>query len=263
MRKNILVVDDNRLMREFMANLLEGQGRRVYLADNGFEALDILTDIQPEIIFVDLVMPKIDGSKLCRIIRTMAHLEESFLVVISAAAAEMGDGYKALGADASIAKGSFEQMAKHVMAVIALAEQKDAAGHAVLGAEKIQPRQLTQELLLRNRHLESIIDSISDGIIEIYSNRVIYANQAAGFLFGRPPESLTGSSFPELFSEKVRPQITSLMVEAHIPPPETVSTTISTGQHDRTVIVKRLPMDSETDTRLFLLTDMTGQKTGG
>lgn len=262
MGKNILVVDDNRLMREFMANLLEGQGRRVYLADNGFEALDILTGLQPEIIFVDLVMPKIDGSKLCRIIRTMAHLEESFLVVLSAAAAEIGDDYKELGANACIAKGTFDQMANHVMEVIALAEQKGTAGHAVLGTEHIQPRQMTRELLHRNRHLESIIDSISDGIIEIYSNRIIYANQAAGFLFGRPPEILMGTSFPELFSEKVRPQIESLMFEDHIPPPGTVSTSISSGQNDRTVIVKRLQMASETDTRLFLLTDMTGQKTG-
>ena len=262
MRKKIkiLVVDDNRLMREFMTNLLEGQGMQVFLAENGFEALDILTSIQPEIIFIDLVMPKIDGSKLCRIIRNMAHLEACYLVIISAAAAEIGDDFKEFGADACIAKGAFDQMAKHVMAVVELAQRNDNTGKPILGAEKIQPRQMTRELLHRNRHLESIIDSISDGIIETYADRVISANPAAGFLFNQPPESLIGVSFPGLFSEKVQAQITSLMVEARVPPPGAVNTTIPSSHGDRFVVVKRMAMVTENDTRLFLLTDMTELK---
>jgi two-component system cell cycle sensor histidine kinase/response regulator CckA len=260
MRKKILVVDDNRLMREFMSKLLQGQGMQVSLAENGFEALDILTSIRPDIIFIDLVMPKIDGRKLCRIIRNMAHLEECYLVVISAAAAEIGDDFKEFGADACIAKGAFDQMAKHVMAVVELAQKKDPTGTPILGAENIQPRQMTRELLRRNRHLESIIDSISDGIIETYADRVISANPAAGFLFSQPPESLIGVSFPGLFSEKVQAQITSLMVETNVPPPGTVNTAIPSSHGDRFVVVKRLTMVTENDTRLFLLTDMTELK---
>jgi len=260
MRKKILVVDDNRLMREFMANLLENRGMEVSLAENGFEALDVLTSIRPDVIFIDLVMPKIDGSKLCRIIRNMAHLDECYLVVISAAAAEMGDDFKEFGADACIAKGAFDQMAKHVLAVIELAQRKDHTGKPILGAEKIQPRQMTRELLRRKQHLESIIDSISDGIIETYADRVVSANPAAAFLFSQSPESLIGVSFPELFSEKVQPHITSLMVEANVPPPGTVDTTIRSSHGNRFVVVKRLPMVTEDDTRLFLLTDMTKLK---
>lgn len=260
MRKKILVVDDNRLMREFMTNLLQGQGMKVYLAENGFDALNTLTNIQPDVIFIDLVMPKIDGSKLCRIIRNMAHLADSFLVVISAAAAEIGEGYKEFGADACIAKGSFDQMAKHVMAVIEAAENRNDASLPILGAEKVRPRQMTQELLRRNRHLESIIDSISDGIIEIYADRVVYANPATGFLFGQSPESLIGASFPQLFDDTYQSRITTLMVEDNIPPPGTVNTTIASGHGDRYVVVKRLSLVSEMDTHLFLLTDVTELK---
>ncbi len=260
MRKKILVVDDNRLMREFMTKLLQGQGMKVYLAENGFEALDTLTNIQPDVIFIDLVMPKIDGGKLCRIIRNMAHLEDSFLVVISAAAAEIGEGYKEFGADACIAKGAFDQMGKHVLAVIEAAENQNDDALPILGAEKVRPRQMTQELLRRNRHLESIIDSISDGIIEIYSDRVIYTNPAAGFLFGQPPETLIGTSFPQLFDDAYQSRITTLMVEDNIPPPGTVNTTIASGHGDRYVVVKRLSLVSEMDTHLFLLTDVTELK---
>ena len=101
---------------------------------------------------------------------------------------------------------------KKVEAVIEAAENKNDAALPILGAEKVRPRQMTQELLRRNRHLESIIDSISDGIIEVYAARVVYANPAAGFLFGQPPESLVGSSFPQLFDDGYQSRITTLMV---------------------------------------------------
>ncbi len=258
MQKKILVVDDNRLMREFMSNLLQGQGHEVFLAEDGFEALNILAGIRPDIVFVDLVMPRIDGSKLCRIIRNMSHLDKSFLVVVSAAAAEIGQDYKEFGADACIAKGAFDQMAKHVMAAIDLSEKKVAEiGLPILGAEKIQPRQMTQELLRKNRHLESIIDSISDGIIELYADRVVYANPAALFLFNQPSATLIGTSFPRLFSDSVQSQIQSLMVETNIPPPGTINTVITSRHGERYVVVKRLTMVTETDTQLFLLTDVT------
>ncbi len=261
MPKKILVVDDNRLMREFMSNLLKGQGQQVFLAENGFEALNILTSIRPDIIFIDLVMPKIDGSKLCRIIRNMSHLEKCFIVIISAAAAEIGDDYKEFGADVCIAKGSFEKMAKHVLAVIEQSGKRAAdTGLSILGAEDIQPRQMTRELLRKNRHLESIIDSISDSIIEIYSDRVVYANPAAGFLFNQSSETLIGASFPLLFGESVQDRIRSLMVETNVPPPGTVNAVISSSHGKRYVVVKRLTMATEADTHLFLLTDVTELK---
>ena len=56
MQKTILVVDDNRMMREFMSNLLQGQGHKVFLAENGFEALNSLTSTRPDIIFIDAVI---------------------------------------------------------------------------------------------------------------------------------------------------------------------------------------------------------------
>ncbi len=261
MRTKTLVVDDNRLMREFMAKLLKKQGQQVFLAKNGFEALNILSGIQPDIIFIDLVMPKIDGSKLCRIIRNLPPHEECFLVVISAAAAEIGEDFKVYGADACIAKGSFDQMAKHILAMVDLASERGRdRSLPILGTDNIQPRQMTRELLRRNRHLESIIDSISDGIIETYVDRIIQANPAALFLFNQSPETLIGTSFPNLFDKALQPQIRSLMTEENLPPPGTVDTVIPSDHGRRHVVVKRLSAIPTGDTRLFLLTDVTELK---
>ena len=46
----------------------------VTTVEDGVSALKALTDFTPDIIFLDLILPKIDGDKLCRVIRKMAHL---------------------------------------------------------------------------------------------------------------------------------------------------------------------------------------------
>ncbi len=105
MKKKILVVDDNRQMLELIANLLEDEGHQVVTAEDGLSALTLLTSFSPDIMFVDLVMPQIGGDKLCRIARTMGHLQDCYLVLVTAAAAELESDYAAIGADACIAKG--------------------------------------------------------------------------------------------------------------------------------------------------------------
>ncbi len=65
MKKKILVVDDHRMMLNFMANLLEKEGHQVFTAQDSLSALDILETDTPDIIFVDLIMPNISGEKLC------------------------------------------------------------------------------------------------------------------------------------------------------------------------------------------------------
>jgi len=63
-KKKILVADDNRIMLKFMAELLEREGHDVITVEDGFAALNILVSFIPDIIFVDLFMPKIEGEKL-------------------------------------------------------------------------------------------------------------------------------------------------------------------------------------------------------
>ena len=67
--KKILVVDNNPMILEFMKEILEKEGYEVVTVVNSLSALDILERFTPEAIFVDLVMPGIDGEQLSRIIR--------------------------------------------------------------------------------------------------------------------------------------------------------------------------------------------------
>ena len=83
-KKNILVVDDDRVMLKFISKLLTREGHEVVTAEDGFAALNLLSTFTPDIMFFDLIMPKIDGGKLIQIVRNMPQLKDCYLVIISA-----------------------------------------------------------------------------------------------------------------------------------------------------------------------------------
>ncbi|MDY0040156.1 MAG: response regulator, partial [Desulforhabdus sp.] len=105
--KKILVVDNHPVILKFMTQLLNNAGHEVLTAEDGLSALDLLQTYTPDIMFVDLVMPNIDGKKLCKIVRRMADFEAVHLIILSGIAAEEQVNPQDLGADFCIAKGSF------------------------------------------------------------------------------------------------------------------------------------------------------------
>ena len=86
-RKKILVVDNHPIILEYMSKFLSKDGHEVLTSEDGLHALDILETWRPDIIFVDLIMPNIDGKKLCQIIRAMPEMKDTYLIILSAAAA--------------------------------------------------------------------------------------------------------------------------------------------------------------------------------
>src|SRR5210317_899334 len=122
MKKNILVVDDDRVMLKFISKLLTREGHEVATAEDGFAALTLLSEFTPDIMFFDLIMPKIDGGKLIQIVRSMPKLKDCYLVIISAAVAEIDFDFEETGADSYIAKGPFSSMANHIMDAIEASE---------------------------------------------------------------------------------------------------------------------------------------------
>jgi CheY-like chemotaxis protein len=71
MSKKILVVDNHPAMLKFMGQLLEKEGHQVLTSENGLSALDLLKTGTPDVIFTDLIMPNIDGERLCRMVRAI------------------------------------------------------------------------------------------------------------------------------------------------------------------------------------------------
>lgn len=65
----VLVVDDEEINRKLMNKILESAGLQVELAKNGLEALDRIRTFNPDLIFLDIMMPDLDGFEVCRRIK--------------------------------------------------------------------------------------------------------------------------------------------------------------------------------------------------
>ena len=266
MEKKILVVDDNRMILKFLTNLLENEGHEVQTCEDGLSALSLLTTYQPDIVFVDLIIPKIGGDKLCQIIRTMEHMRNCYLVIISAAVAEMDLDFQQIGVNACIAKGPFGQMGKHVLAAISdssdpsksISEQ-EILGIASIDGIPVYARRMTKELLNRNRHLETILESMNEGIIEVYTGRVVYANSAAVKLFGIPVENLLSAKPKELFDDAYSDRIVGLM-NRDLQKAPVVGLTRPLELNGRQVVIRSFPVKAEADTTILLVTDVTDQR---
>ena len=257
----ILLIDDDRVFLKYLTRQLETAGHDVVIAGDGISALNLLTNTTPDVIFLDLILPKIDGDKLCRIIRKMDHLNNCHLVVVSAVVAEMGSNFADIGADSYIAKGPFATVAEHVMAVVEASSAPYERGDPkqVLGLENVSPRQLTRELLSRNQHLKTILESMEEGILEMVEGVVVYANSAAVRLFTLPLEKILAANPKDLFDVKDRSRVAELLdaVDAKM---------VQIGENrpvelgGRLITVRLFPVISDSRCSIILISDITDRK---
>ncbi len=211
--KRILVVDNNPVMLSLLDKFFKRHGYEVVTAEDGLSVLRILKNFKPDVIFVDLVMPNIDGEKLCKIIRSMPRLRDVALVILSGLAAEMNVDFTEWGVNACIAKGPFPAMGQRILDLLAKLEQnRNHLESNVLGLEEIFPREITRELLSVKNHLEIILSSISEGILEINNEaKIVYANPEATSILGQYEVALLGTDFLELFLDADIPRISRLL----------------------------------------------------
>lgn len=80
----ILLVDDNLGALEALRGALEGQGYRLMSASSGPEALEMLTQVLPDLILLDVMMPGMDGFEVCRRIRERPGIAEVPVIMVTA-----------------------------------------------------------------------------------------------------------------------------------------------------------------------------------
>ena len=108
MPKSILIADDEihiRALLEQTLEDLEDQGIDLLIATNGQEALDIIKEAQPDLIFLDVMMPKMDGYQVCHEAKHTLKLTHTCIVLLTAKGqeADQKKGYEA-GADIYMTK---------------------------------------------------------------------------------------------------------------------------------------------------------------
>ena len=79
----ILVVDDSKTIRRTAETLLSKEGCQVFTAIDGFDALSKIADHQPDLIFVDIMMPRLDGYQTCSLIKHNKIYKETPVIMLS------------------------------------------------------------------------------------------------------------------------------------------------------------------------------------
>jgi len=79
----VLVIDDSKTIRRSAENLLSKEGCEVITAIDGFDALAKIADTRPNIIFVDVMMPRLDGYQTCALIKNNSEFKSTPVVMLS------------------------------------------------------------------------------------------------------------------------------------------------------------------------------------
>jgi twitching motility two-component system response regulator PilG len=79
----ILVIDDSKTIRRTAETLLTKEGCTVYTATDGFDALSKIADHHPDVIFVDIMMPRLDGYQTCSLIKHNAKFRNTPVIMLS------------------------------------------------------------------------------------------------------------------------------------------------------------------------------------
>ena len=79
----ILVVDDSKTIRRTAETLLAKEGCQVFTAIDGFDALSKIADHQPDLIFVDIMMPRLDGYQTCSLIKHNKVFKQTPVIMLS------------------------------------------------------------------------------------------------------------------------------------------------------------------------------------
>ena len=79
----ILVIDDSKTIRRTAETLLSKEGCQVFTAVDGFDALAKIADHRPNIIFVDIMMPRLDGYQTCALIKHNRTFRDTPVIMLS------------------------------------------------------------------------------------------------------------------------------------------------------------------------------------
>jgi len=181
----VLLVDDNPQNLKVLYETLKDRGYRLLIANGGGKALDLAYRHTPEVILLDIMMPEIDGYKVCQLLKSDPVTADCAVVFLSA----LDDvDTKVRG----FALGGADYISKPFQAQEVIARVQTHA----------RVIRLERELQARNRQLENdqarILNSISEGIYGLDNEgRIVYANPAAAMIMRTSAAELIGQNFFE------------------------------------------------------------------
>jgi DNA-binding response OmpR family regulator len=103
--KRILIIEDNAAFRKMLKLRLESAGFQVLAAEDGLEGFNVVKDSRPDLVFLDIMLPGMDGHKVCRLIKFDKNLQHIPVIIFTSRDLDDdADMAKQCGADAFVVK---------------------------------------------------------------------------------------------------------------------------------------------------------------
>jgi len=214
--RTIVLADNDTLILEAIGELLRNKDYEVHPARDGLEALRAIRSVKPDVVILDIIMPKLDGSRICAMIRHDPTLRHTPIIALSSLSPEQLRRFPALSADAYVAKGALGVMANNVLMAIKHVDERgrgDLSG-GILGYEGFRARRLVSETLAARQHWETLARMLPQGVLELDEDGVILmANAEAARLLGKQESRLIAEPFASFFPPPDREAIEQACAE--------------------------------------------------
>jgi len=198
MPKKILVVDNNPFFLEVIKKSLEPEGYSVSTFSDPMLAFEVVKKEHFDYIFVDHIMPKIDGMRLCSYLKNLPNSKHTPVIILTGVAIEASAKVKETNADAYVAKSPVPNFISDLLYVLKkydTGEDTSDLKEKVIGVDKIYPREMTKEFIEIESHLSKILSSMSEGVIECdHEYKIFFANQSAIKFLNKKENEIVGES---------------------------------------------------------------------
>ena len=250
MSKKALVVDNDFFFVEFMTELLEKREYEIIKAYDGKEAITKLEEGPVDFLFLDIIMPKIDGKQVIEYTRKKFSETPFPIIAMSGAFVEQREDIDNIGADYYIAKGPMEEMGVKINDFLDRVENQSFAplpGENILEQANLAPRELTDELMDGLNFKRAIIESVGVGIIVLDKDvRILSANSQSLYMMNKPLEKLLNRHIIELFPKSEKGKLIGSLKKVILNQElRRVTTTLVTDYGEIRTIVSTLRIDDE------------------
>ena len=214
MRDTVVLVDDDAMILEAMSEVLSGAGYAVHTARDGLEGLALIRAVKPDYIILDVVLPKLDGGRLCAALRQDLRFHRTPIISFSGLSPQDQTFFDGVKADAYVAKGRLPVTAQNLLTALrGLSESRpEEMKGQVLGYEDFRSRRIVSELLRERRHLVAILRALAPGALEVDRDGTIaWVNAGAAAVLEMTEAELVGEAFVALVPPADQPGVRRLL----------------------------------------------------
>ena len=258
---NILLADDDPAYADAMEQELLTAGYEVRRAADGVQVLEALREEAPDLLILDLVLPRLRGEAIISAIKQDPLLRRVPIIVLSGALVERGPANE-LQAEAQIPKGPIRETARDLLAAVSSLNGKARGAHARRHGRRPAPRRQVSELLRMTAHHEAIMDSLAHGLLEVdRSGKILWCNSAAERILDIDRSALLGGNVLDLIPGARDSRLPRLFAEALEVSHPLQPCYLATAERTLKIQMVHVPGPENEATLTLLLQDLTLETT--